>query len=53
MSQGLNYAIADLKPENIVFSQFTSSTASEILVKIIDFGVGIYCGTGRELRYCG
>jgi serine/threonine protein kinase len=30
----------DLKPENIVFSFLANSTTSEILVKIIDFGVG-------------
>ncbi|KAI9047123.1 hypothetical protein LZ554_008577 [Drepanopeziza brunnea f. sp. 'monogermtubi'] len=29
----------DIKPENIVFSQSASSTAPELLVKIIDFGV--------------
>ncbi|TVY81129.1 Dual specificity tyrosine-phosphorylation-regulated kinase, partial [Lachnellula suecica] len=34
-----NIVHTDLKPENIVFSQFASSTTSKILVKIIDFGV--------------
>ncbi|KAH7308339.1 kinase-like domain-containing protein [Rhexocercosporidium sp. MPI-PUGE-AT-0058] len=38
-SQALNFVIVDLKPENIVFSRVASSTASEPLVKIIDFGV--------------
>ncbi|EHK98190.1 hypothetical protein M7I_5954 [Glarea lozoyensis 74030] len=31
---------ADLKPENIVFSSLSRTVTSELLVKIIDFGLG-------------
>ncbi|TVY38720.1 putative serine/threonine-protein kinase [Lachnellula subtilissima] len=34
-----NIVHTDLKPENIVFSWVANSTASEMLVKIIDFGL--------------
>ncbi|CZS99205.1 uncharacterized protein RCO7_00499 [Rhynchosporium graminicola] len=37
----------DLKPENIVFSQFASSNLQELLVKIIDFGVASQRGEDR------
>ncbi|KAG4431394.1 hypothetical protein IFR05_013123 [Cadophora sp. M221] len=37
----------DIKLENIVFSQSASSTTSEILVKIIDFGVASQPGEDR------
>lgn len=34
------HLISDLKPENVVISRLTSPSSSNILVKIIDFGVG-------------
>ncbi|KAK0111476.1 hypothetical protein ONS95_001831 [Cadophora gregata] len=38
----------DLKPENIVFSKSASTTTSELLVKVIDFGVASQRGEERQ-----